>query len=169
MIKIMVIMWLIIQGNASQYAPGVMNRVIKLRQSWGQIPADVNQYDGFIAVADCDRIGETVFMRPYGQARWEMFLITDCASKTDARESDGLSGYRWMIENGIDAEVDYDTAARWGVVGRMVKVEIVDCIEIRIPDDLVIVTTPSPTESGCNCANSACADTHARAGRNCVK
>ena len=39
-------------GRASQYAPGVMERVVALRQDWGQLPDDVSAYDGFIAVQD---------------------------------------------------------------------------------------------------------------------
>ena len=109
-------------GWASQYAPGVMQKVIANRQRWKQI-GDVGGYDGYVAVRDCQDIGRTYRIRPVGTTEWERFLAVDCACRTDRREHDGLSGYAWMVRHGIWFEVDYETAQRWSTVGRGIKVE----------------------------------------------
>lgn len=111
-------------GWCSQYGPGVMERVIETRQSWGQLPDDLTGYDGAIAVADCSEIGATWLIRPVWTCEWERFVVADCASRSDRQsETDARSGYEWMVGQGIVAEVDYQTALRWDVIGRGVRVE----------------------------------------------
>ena len=83
-----------------------MERVIKVRQSYGQLDVDLNDYDGFVAHYDQSRIGETVYLKPIGYSRIEKFLITDCCSY-----SDGSCG--WMERNNILVEVDAETIDRW--------------------------------------------------------
>lgn len=108
-------------GLASQYAPGVMEQVVENRQEWGQLPAILPRVDGYIAVVDCDALGEVWLLRPAGGLVWERFLVVDCAGPQ--LRPDGLTGGQWMERNGIIAEVGYPTAERWGTVGRGVMVE----------------------------------------------
>jgi len=110
-------------GGASQYAPGVMDRVVELRQKWGQLPDDLSQYDGAVAVPECLNIGTDLWCRPVGSKTWEHFIAADCGSKSDSRESDGLSGWEWMVTHNMLIEVDYETAVRWDTVGKMIEVE----------------------------------------------
>jgi hypothetical protein len=72
--------------------------------------------DGYIAVAEREDIGRLFWLRPVG-GEWELFLAADCAGYADG-------GYSWMKRNGIIVEVDYNTAVRWGTVGRGIRVEM---------------------------------------------
>jgi len=116
-------------GWASQYAPGVMARVIATRQAGltaRDLPLDLPPVDGYVAARYPDDIGRVVLLRPATQGRetWERFLVVDCAGRSDRRESDGLSGLAWMLRYNILVEVDYETAVRWGTVGRGMRVEM---------------------------------------------
>ncbi len=111
-------------GWASQYAKGVFPRVVQLRQRWGQLPKDLSIYDGFVATSQCSEIGDVVWLRPLGSKGWETFLVADCASRTDSRWQDGLSGHEWMTAYGILVEIDFRTAAKWETLGRGIRVEL---------------------------------------------
>lgn len=104
-------------GIASQYGNGVAESVIRVRQTHNvsrPLPLNLPRVDGYVAVRDCDRIGETWWLRPEG-GEWELFLVMDCAGSRETRN--------WMDRNRILVEVDWETAVRWGTVGRGVKVE----------------------------------------------
>ena len=110
--------------RVSQYAEGVMSRVVSYRQEIGQLPRYLYEYDGAVAARNCADIGETVYLRH--NEEWESFIIADCASKTDRQSPlDPRSGYEWMLDGGIWYEVDFRTAARWGAVGMMTTAETV--------------------------------------------
>lgn len=111
---------LIVSGVASQYAPGKMQSVIWVRQNrpvakklWQELPPT----DGYIAVQDCDEIGNVWWLRPKdrGWDHWESFLVVDCSGSSETTS--------WMIANNILVELDYQTARRWGTVGRGIKIE----------------------------------------------
>lgn len=59
---------------------------------------DLSAYDGFVAVRDCGRIGETAELETI--AGTFDVLIFDCAGGADG-------GLQWMIEGGYVAEIDY--------------------------------------------------------------
>jgi hypothetical protein len=102
-------------GVASQYAPGVMELVVRVRQAGRtarDLPADLPDVDGFVAAVSCADIGQ-VWTVVYGE-RVERMLVADCSGHTATT--------RWMQRNRILAEVDGKTAKRWGVVGRGAKV-----------------------------------------------
>ena len=111
-------------GWASQYAPGVMGRVVSRQQRLGRLPANVEKFSGFIAVQQCSGVGNYYLLRPLGAEQWELFAAADCAGP-HLRE-DGLTGYQWMLYNNVLVEVDYETAKRWDTVGRGIKVEMVE-------------------------------------------
>lgn len=96
----------------SQYSPGVMQEVVANR-------GIVESPDGYVAVRDCEFIGMNAWLRPLGQAQWEHFVVADCSMPPG---TDGA--YEWMTRNMIVAEIDYQTAARWDVVGRMARAQI---------------------------------------------
>lgn len=111
-----------VTGFASQYAPGKMESVIWVRQNRPvskPLTPDLPPVDGYIAVLDCDEIGEVWWLRPdlpgWAWDDWESFLVVDCAGSIQTRD--------WMLRNNILIEVDYNTAARWNTVGRGIRIE----------------------------------------------
>lgn len=97
-------------GMASQYGPGVMQTVIRNRHAIGSLPERLPSVDGYIAVSDCRHIGSVWWING------ERFLVADCAGDERTR--------RWMDWNGVDVEVDYETAVRWRSVGMGMQVNI---------------------------------------------
>ena len=109
---------------ASQYAPGVMEGVVTRRQARGQLPQYTSHFDGFVASRYCNDLGEIVWLRPVGSYQFEMFLVTDCAGRSDTQSAiDPRSGYEWMMASNIIYEVDHQTAKRWHTVGYGIKIE----------------------------------------------
>jgi len=119
--RIAVIIVVVATGLVSQYAPGVMEKVIKNRQSWGQLPEILPDVAGYIAVVDCSALGEVWLLRPRGTQTWGRFLVVDCAGPQ--LRPDGKTGGQWMLDNNIFAEVGYRTAKDWGTIGRGIVVE----------------------------------------------
>ncbi len=117
----------ILIGWASQYSLGVMERTIAVRQAGRtayDLPMDLPDVDGYVAVLDPAWIGKIVKLRPAGAAEWETFLVADCAGRNDKRKSDDLSGADWMRKYNVLVEVDYETAVRWNIAGKVVRVEM---------------------------------------------
>lgn len=122
MTNVLLVFVLVASGWASQYAPGRMEEVIRVRQTRATampLPADLPAVDGYIAVLDCAQIGQVWYLR-YGETV-EAFLVVDCAGDAATRA--------WMERNGILVEVDAQTAQRWGVVGRGAQIEVVQPVE----------------------------------------
>jgi len=121
--RAVLVLAVLVSGVASQYAPGKMEAVIAYRQTHPTAYAPPNPLpavDGFIAVLDCSDLGKTWYFRYDGVV--ESFLVVDCAGDAATRE--------WMTRNGIIAEVDGETARRWGVVGVGAQVERVEYREV---------------------------------------
>jgi hypothetical protein len=74
------------------------------------LPLELPDVDGYAASQDCTDIGSIVWVQIDGKPEWYRLLIVDCASQTDARESDGLSGYEWMVQNNVLLEWDFEFA-----------------------------------------------------------
>jgi len=117
---------LVTSGYASQYAPGVMQRVIRVRQNdltAHSLPLSLPPVDGYVAAQDCDTIGNIVYLRQNAHSEWERFLVVDCASHSGGSPHPGESSYAWMVRNNILFEIDYETALRWNTVGRLSTVQ----------------------------------------------
>ena len=97
----------------SQYSPGTMDAVLQNRGM------DDMYADGYLAVRDCQFIGQTVWLRPIGQIKWERFVVADCSMPPG---TDGT--YEWMTRHNIVGEIDHKSAVRWGVVGRAAKAQL---------------------------------------------
>lgn len=95
-------------GYSSQYAPHIMQYTIEARQGWNHLPDDLSQYTVFAATAECDDIGRE-FLISY-DGGYERGIVTDCSNIPETKA--------WFADNLILLEVDGDTAARWGIVGR---------------------------------------------------
>ena len=123
MMSALLALTVIMTGTASQYAPGVMDSVIAVRQAGltsADLPQHISGYDGYVAMLNCRLIGSTVYIRPVSSDGissdvFERFLVTDCA---------GPDAVNWMLRNNIIAELDYRTAKRYRTIGRGIKIEL---------------------------------------------
>ena len=106
-------------GYASHYSPHVMAATIEARQGWEQLPQDLSGYAGFVARPHCDEIGDTVWLRAYGEGNYKPYLVTDCAVRDG---SDGAMS--WMLDNNIPIELDYDSAVKLDAIGGGLKIEM---------------------------------------------
>jgi len=94
---------LILSGYTSAFADGVFESVVKVRQTrptaypLQEIP---NETQGFIALKECDLIGEMV-LACFG-LECRQLLVSDCANKYDGTRE-------WMRRTGVVAEVDWGT------------------------------------------------------------
>jgi len=106
-------------GFASQYAPGVMESVVRVRQSGRtamDLPAVLPDVDGFVAMEDCAMVGEIVYIRPKGESRWDRFLVADCSGHAETSA--------WMERNKILVEFGYKAAKRYDTIGRGLEIEL---------------------------------------------
>ena len=97
-----------VTGWLSQYGKAPTVGTIAYRQSVGDLPLDLTPFDGFVAVADCGRIGDTGWLSIRG-GPLERIAVMDCAGDAET--------VSWMSSNSILAEVDYWTAERYGLDG----------------------------------------------------
>lgn len=65
----------------------------------------VNFADAYIAVADCDRMGERGYMTINGSEPIA-YVVYDCANRSDET-------VQWMVDSNIVAELDYNTTAKY--------------------------------------------------------
>ena len=100
-------------GHAAYYDHGVMEQVVRIRQAgWtaSPLPEELPNVLGFVAVKDCDRIGQMVALW-HGSEGWTFpYLVSDCANKLEKHDLE-------LERKGIVVEVDFNTAARWQVLG----------------------------------------------------
>jgi len=109
----------LLAGWASQYGPGVMESVIRVRQAGRTamtLPMELPETDGYVAMVECDRIGDVVYLRPLGDEVFESFLVVDCSGHAETTD--------WMERNNILVEVDYETALRWDTIGHGQQIEM---------------------------------------------
>lgn len=117
MLNAILIIVVIASGTASQYANGVAERTIRVRQTARvamPLPLDLPNVNGYIAVLECEHIGEVWQLRFNGGNVGD-YLVIDCTGDEQTR--------RWMIDNSIILEVDHQTAVRYGFVGIGARVE----------------------------------------------
>lgn len=97
-------------GIGSQYAPGVMESTIRVRQDGltaHNLPNPMPPAAGSVAVPDCSWIGDQLTVWLYGQ--YEIFNVVDCAGDSATRQ--------WMTRNRVVLEFDFLTADRHQFVG----------------------------------------------------
>ena len=131
-------------GIASQYAPGVMQRTILVRQSGRtahDLPMRLPEVDGYAAHPLPEMIGEIVWVRPENSSDWYSVLIVDTADPANgglAFQAYGKSyplsaaqgeWIRSQIRSGeliprVPLEVNYELAQAWNTVGKGIEIEI---------------------------------------------
>ena len=97
----------IASGVATRYAPGVMDEVVQNRARWGHIDPAV-PVKGYVALLDCDRLGELVWLgAPDGRVVGPV-MVADCAK---AHHREGLAG------RGFAVDLSWELAVELGVIG----------------------------------------------------
>lgn len=111
------LLWLNIKvecGHAAYYAPGVMEGVVRVRQSemWavGSLPDELPPVIGFVARPNCGEIGQLVWIYHDGELAGP-HLVADCCNEMEGH-------CKAMERKCIVVEVDFNTAKRWKVLGR---------------------------------------------------
>jgi hypothetical protein len=98
-------------GTLSQYDQVSTDRVLYNRSAFGQtaytLPDKREGVTGYIAVYDCERIGQVVTVSWSNHV--ERLMVFDCAGDEVTR--------LWMKQGNVIGEVDFYTARRWGMLG----------------------------------------------------
>jgi hypothetical protein len=102
-------------GTLSQYDRPSTDEVLLNRSVFGQtaymLPAQREGVTGYIAVYECERIGEVVTVSWSDYT--EKLMVFDCAGDDETRQ--------WMKRGNVIGEVDYYTAQRWDMLGRAMQ------------------------------------------------
>ena len=98
-----------VTGWLSQYGESPTIATIEYRQMIGDLPVDLTPFDGFIAVANCGRIGDTGWLSING-GPLERIAVFDCSGHIETTT--------WMSANQIIAEVSYRLAVKYGLINQ---------------------------------------------------
>jgi len=77
---------------------------------------------GYVAIIDCDRIGERVWLRRPGTIAEGPYAIADCAH---SRHVSKLVARNWVVD------VDWETAIRWDMHAPIRDVKVITEAEYR--------------------------------------
>ena len=98
---------LLASGEATRYDPGVMEQVVENRMGWGQVASGTDPARS-IALLDCDRIGETVWLEAGGRLVGPL-TVADCAQRGHRAD---LEERGWAIdvsyELGVELGMEFD-------------------------------------------------------------
>ena len=136
-------------GQATFYAPGMMEYVEGYRRDRGQLP-DCPECVGTVALLRAGDIGRKVWLEPPGGERIGPFLVIDCARTEDIPP---LLARNWAVD------VSYQVGQFWGMDRPLDGVTVLaDPADeaapaapslrptpFTVPPDQVIVTQPTPT------------------------
>ena len=100
--------YLLLDGWVSQYAQTPTDATIAYRQELNQIPDDLSEYAGVIAVEDCQHIGSDAYL--YVANNWHRVMVFDCLGR-DVEPN-------WMQENNIIVEMGYYLTQELGYTGQ---------------------------------------------------
>lgn len=96
----------IASGMATRYNPGVMETVVANRELWGQLPADTDP-GRCVALLECERIGDSVWVEKPDGAVYGPFVVADCAARQDRAR---------LVHLGFAVDLSYEAALEIGVV-----------------------------------------------------
>ena len=97
---------MIASGLATRYDPGVMDQVVENRVDWGQVDPSLLAL-GYVALLDCERIGEPVWLEhPDGRVVGPV-VVADCAQEEHREE---------LIGRGFAVDLSYELAVELGAV-----------------------------------------------------
>ena len=89
----------IAEGTWSQYSQGPTDGQIWYHTTQTGKLKNPKRYDGFVAVADCDLVGDEAWIRVYPWKKWQHVFIFDCSGH--------VSTTRWFHEAGIIGELGW--------------------------------------------------------------
>lgn len=94
-------------GEVTFYAPNVMERTYNLRLRLAEVPyCDPPECIGYVATLRPGDLGRKVWLQVPGREAEGPFLVVDYAARRD---------FSNLVDRGLIAEVDYQTAQRWGM------------------------------------------------------
>ncbi len=88
----------VLTGYLSGYDQVPTDATVAYRQSLGQIPDDLSEFDALVAVLDCSQIGSTGML--YTDVGPLRVIAFDCAGSEDG-------GHQWMTDGNYVAELDW--------------------------------------------------------------
>ena len=97
---------IIASGIATRYDPLVMDAVIENRSRWNQIDASLD-VRGYVALLDCERLGELVWLQAPGGQVVGPVMVADCAQ--DAHRAE-------LAHSGFAVDLSWELALELGVV-----------------------------------------------------
>ena len=117
----------VMTGSVTYYADGVFDEVYSNRLAFGHVQA-CSECVGLIAVLDRQYVGDLAYVTRPGHVEEGPFLVADCAAKKD---------FARLQKRGLVAEVDWETAQRWGMRGPLEDVTVrIVTRQIEIPEPL---------------------------------
>jgi len=114
----------VLVGQATYYAPGVMDEVVARRLAWGQVnPCEATPgCSGYVATLDCEHIGRSALVW-VADSFAGRFTVADCARAQDAP---GLAARGWAVD------LDWPTARRYGLrAPAPARVFVLDCFPLQ--------------------------------------
>ena len=121
LVRAVLIVIVLVSGTASQYGGGVAERTIAVRQQTDPprvsmtLPQELPETDGYLAVLECEHIGEVWWLRNVKTGDVRSFLVIDCSGHAATRN--------WMLRGNIIGEIDWQSALAWDTVGYGIEVE----------------------------------------------
>ena len=123
------------RGEVTFYAYDVMERTYHRRLELAQVPyCDKPACVGYVAMLRTGDLGRKVWLMRPGYPAEGPFLVVDYAAVQDFARLD---------QRGMVAEVDYETARRWGMTGPVYDVMVVSGLETLPQVHLPLITIGS--------------------------
>jgi hypothetical protein len=97
----------IVTGWLSQYGQLPTDATIAYRQQVGDIPYDLSEYAGVIAVEDCAKVGHDAWLS-VNDGSWMKVIVFDCLGRHE---------HNWMQERNVIAEMGYYLTAELDLLG----------------------------------------------------
>ncbi len=129
------------RGQVTYYADGLMEWVYEFRLRQNQVPVcDPPTCIGYVAMMRAGDLGRKVWLQRPGERAEGPFLVVDYAAEPN---------FAGLWARGMVAEVDFNTAQRWGMQGPLAEVMIWDVSPNQVPVflPLIYADTRSPSLS----------------------
>ena len=101
-------------GSVTYYAPNLMEATYEARLALGHVQPCADCI-GMVALLDREHVGQRVWLQRPGRAAEGPFLVVDCAAAQHRAA---------LRRRGLIAEVDFETAQRWGMTGPLQDVRL---------------------------------------------
>jgi hypothetical protein len=119
------------RGQVTYYADGLMEWVYEQRLRQSRVPVcDPPACVGYVAMMRAGDLGRKVWLQRPGELAEGPFLVVDYAAEQN---------FASLWARGVVAEVDFNTARRWGMHGPLAEVMIWDVSPNQLPVFLPLI------------------------------